>query len=234
MKLAWLMGIVAAIVLHAGILLFGGIFFLNGKKDHGTVQAVELLTSVDDEKKKPEEEKKEPVEEIKTDEDHPPDTVDLIQNVDTPSFDDAPALEAASLSAIEAALNGLGNGGDFSESLTFASGGIIGGTGKGGKGESVEESMAVEDLDQPPRVTFQNSPTQPLEMRGKKIEGVVTVKFVVNVDGRVENARVEKSSHKAFEAAALSAIKQWKFEPGVRGGQRVPSTMRISIRFPPS
>jgi protein TonB len=71
-------------------------------------------------------------------------------------------------------------------------------------------------------------------MRGKKIEGVVEVAFVVTADGKVENARVEGSSHPAFETPALNAVRKWKFEPGVRAGQRVPRKVRITIRFPSS
>jgi protein TonB len=71
-------------------------------------------------------------------------------------------------------------------------------------------------------------------MRGKKTEGLVSVIFVVDAEGKVVGPRAEKSSHAAFETPALDAVKKWKFEPGVRGGQRVATKMRISIRFPPS
>ena len=33
------------------------------------------------------------------------------------------------------------------------------------------------------------------------------------------------------ERPALEAVRQWKFEPAVRGGEKVASKMRIPIRF---
>jgi protein TonB len=71
-------------------------------------------------------------------------------------------------------------------------------------------------------------------MRGKSLEGVVTVIFVVDSSGKVAGPRVEKSSHAEFDRPALDAVKQWKFEPAVKGGQRVACKMRVPIRFPPS
>ena len=48
------------------------------------------------------------------------------------------------------------------------------------------------------------------------------------------NPRVEKSNHPAFEKPALEAIRQWKFEPALRGGAPVACNMRQPFRFPPS
>jgi protein TonB len=54
---------------------------------------------------------------------------------------------------------------------------------------------------------------------------------VVGTDGKVQSPKVAKSSHSAFEQPALDALKQWKFEPGVKGGQRVACKMRVTITF---
>jgi protein TonB len=64
--------------------------------------------------------------------------------------------------------------------------------------------------------------------------GNVVVCFVVGKDGRVSNPRIEQSSDPAFEKPALDAVKQWKFEPGVRAGQKVQFKMRIPIKFSPA
>jgi protein TonB len=71
-------------------------------------------------------------------------------------------------------------------------------------------------------------------MRGRKVEGVVSILFVVDSSGRVSGPRVEKSTHAAFEKPALDAVRQWRFEPAVKGGQRVACKMRVPIRFQPS
>jgi protein TonB len=54
----------------------------------------------------------------------------------------------------------------------------------------------------------------------------------VDRDGRVRNAKVLSSTDPAFEGAALSAVKKWKFEPGKRKGQAVRFRMRVPVTFP--
>jgi protein TonB len=56
----------------------------------------------------------------------------------------------------------------------------------------------------------------------------------VEASGKVADPRVEKSTHTAFDKPALDAVKQWKFEPAVKAGQRVACKMRVPIRFQPS
>jgi protein TonB len=126
-------------------------------------------------------------------------------------------------------------GGEFAQSLDFTSGGRIGGTGKAGAlDKTMEDAFSLAEIDQKPRVVFQSAPIYPGDMRGKKVEGVVTILFVVDSSGKVERPRVESSSNAAFEKPALDAVKKWKFEPAVRGGQRVNCKMRAPIRFQPS
>ena len=89
----------------------------------------------------------------------------------------------------------------------------------------------MSEIDQKPRVLFQSAPVFPAELRGKNMDGSVVVIFIVAADGRVNNQRVESANHPAFEKPALEAIRQWKFEPGMRGGQKVSTRMRVTIRF---
>ncbi|MBI5433816.1 MAG: energy transducer TonB [Planctomycetes bacterium] len=234
------LGIVCAVLLHAGFLLFGGLIFPKDGEDKGTLQEVQLLAEDDtaeEEEKKPEEPKPQDPEELKADEEEVPNAEQVAQSLDVNPLNDAPALDAASLSAIEQALNGqASSGGDFADSLNFGSGGRIGGTGRAGSelGDATTDAFDLSEIDQKPRATFQTAPQFPSELRGKKIEGVVIVIFVVDESGKVLNPRVEKSTHPAFEQPALDAVKQWKFEPAVRGGKRVTCPMRQSIRFQPS
>lgn len=235
--LAVILGVIAAVVLHAAFLLFGGILIPKAKPPEAVTTPVDLLADVDEEKPKdkPEEQPAED-RQIASEDEPPPDAAEILRDMESqPSLDSAPALEAASLSAIEAALSGQGGGGDFAQSLSFESGGRIGGTGRGGPAEEkIDEAFSLTEIDQKPRAIFQASPNFPPQMRGKKVEGVVSLIFVVDANGKVENPRVEKSSHEAFEKPAIAAVRKWKFEPGVRAGERVASKMRVSIRFPAS
>ena len=236
MKIHLSFGIACAIVLHVGFILFGGLLFISHKKDHGTLQQVELLSEEDiaAEKEKPKEPEPETekAEEMDTETEQAPDAAEIIRNLELSAAASAPELEAASLSAIEAALSGQASGGDFAEALNFSSGGRIGGMGKAGAlDESLEKAFSLADIDQKPRAIFQAAPVYPAGKRA--LEVVVSVVFVVDSTGKVTNPRVEKSTDPAFEKPAVDAVKQWKFEPAIKAGQRVSCKMRVPIRFQP-
>ena len=234
MKFNLSFGIACAIVLHAGFILFGGLLFISHKKDHGTLQQVELLSEdIAAEKEKPKEREPEKTEEMETETEQSPDASEIIRNLELSAAANAPELEAASLSAIEAALSGqAGGGGDFAEALSFSSGGRIGGMGKAGAlDDSLEKAFSLAEIDQKPRAIFQAAPVYPGGKRA--LEVVVSVVFVVDPTGKVTNPRVEKSTDPAFEKPAIDAVKQWKFEPAIKAGQRVSCKMRVPIRFQP-
>jgi protein TonB len=94
-----------------------------------------------------------------------------------------------------------------------------------------DEAFDVADLEKRPEAISQVPPTYPQELRKAKIEGVVTVVFVLDEDGRVEDPRVENSSRPEFEQPALEAIRKWRFRPGMKDGQPVRTYIRIPMRF---
>jgi TonB family protein len=233
-------GIVIAIVLHSGFILFGGTLFASHKKDYGTLKEVELVSDnvesqkeKEKEKEKPKEQTEEKKQEMEAETEQAPDTDEIVRNIELAAAASTPKLDAASLSEIESALSGqVGGGGDFTEALSFASGGRIGGTGKAGVLEqNFEKAFSLSEMDQRPQVIYQAVPVYPSSMHS--VLGSVTVIFVVDSNGKVVNPRVEKSSHHEFEKPAIDAVKQWKFEPGVKAGKRVSCKMRVPITFQP-
>ena len=232
-------GVVAAVLLHLGFLLFGGLLFAREKEQGGATREVELMSTLEEEQQKKAEDEPEQAREQDDElaqEEAPPDAEEIIASLELSPLQVAPALDAASLSAIEAALSGnLGVGGDFFQSMDFSSGGRIGGTGRAGlDDQGLERAFSLAEIDQKPRAVFQPSPSYPVDLRGKKVEGVVTLTFTVDEDGKVASPRVEKSSHPSFDRPALEAVKKWKFEPALRAGKRVACRMRVPIRFPAS
>lgn len=229
MKSGLFFGVVCAVALHAAIILFGGSLFASHKKNYA-LQQVELLTDDTVVAEKP----KEPIE--KTEEieaEKVPDAAEIIHNMELSAAVNSLELEAASLSDIEAALGGQAGGGDFAGALSFDSGGRIGGTGKAGAmDQNLEKAFSLSEIDQKPRAVFQAAPVYPSKMRSTT--GVVSIIFIVDQAGKVSSPRVEKSTHPEFEKPAVDAIKQWKFEPAIKGGQRVSCKMRVPIRFQPS
>lgn len=245
MKLGWLLGLAAALALHLGFLLFGGILFPGARADHGTLREVELLGAEPVAEEPPDQaEAKDhaaadepPPEELETVAEAAPDVAEVMRSLDSTPNVAAPTLDAMSLRALEAALSGqTAAGSDFASSVSFASGGRIGGTGSlaTASEDALESAFGLEEIDQEPRAILQTAPVYPAELRGKKLEGVVTLIFIVDAQGKVVHPKVASSTHPAFEKPALDAIRQWKFEPGLRGGERVDRHMRLPIRFQPN
>jgi len=137
----------------------------------------------------------------------------------------APPLDLAQL---EMALDpGFGDG-------TGGAGLLAGGRIGGSPADHDKEADAVfslADLDQAPRPVSQPPPQYPAALRAQKLRGTVHVLFVVDRNGRVVKAQVQQSTHSAFERPALEAVRQWRFEPGKRGGQTVQFRMRVPITF---
>jgi protein TonB len=235
MKFGAIIAIIVAVLLHSGFLLFGGLLFPGAKKSEASLQQVELLADEDPKTDEPEHKPEDTPEEIASEDEPPPDASEIMKSLELTPPTEAPALDAASLSAIEAALSGAAGSGDFAAAADLTGGGVIGGTGKAGAmSQELEDAFSLDDIDQKPRLVFQSPPVYPSEVRAQRLEGVVAIIFVVDQTGKVSNARVEKSSHAAFEKPALDAVRKWKFEPAVRGGKPVACKMRAPIRFQPS
>ena len=89
----------------------------------------------------------------------------------------------------------------------------------------------ISKLDQTPVPKYQAKPQYPFEMRRAGIGGEVTVDFIIDTNGDVQNAYASKSSQREFEAAAVQAVSKWKFRPGRKGGKDVITHMVVPIVF---
>lgn len=74
-------------------------------------------------------------------------------------------------------------------------------------------------------------PTYPLELKREGISGLVAVKVVIDVNGTISEATVSKSTDPRFDAAAIEAVKKWKFKPAQKDGAPVAIKMIIPIQF---
>lgn len=140
-----------------------------------------------------------------------------------PSMDDAPQ-QVPMMADLDVAVGGGG----------FLAGFQAGaGTQTAETTETVADAFSAADLEERPQPTAQTPPTYPSELRKAKVEGSVTITFVVDETGRVEDARVEKSSHPEFEKPGLEAIRKWRFRPGRKDGQPVRTYLVQTFRFRP-
>jgi periplasmic protein TonB len=63
------------------------------------------------------------------------------------------------------------------------------------------------------------------------IEGDVTLKIIVDREGKVTTAEIVKSGGAGFDEEALKAVKQSRFEPAQKDGQNVPAEFTYIYRF---
>lgn len=83
-----------------------------------------------------------------------------------------------------------------------------------------------------PTVLTQARPQYPFELRRAGISGEVVVDFYVDANGRVVNAYPARSSNNGFNDAAVAAVRQWTFRPGLNaGGEPVATHMQVPIVF---
>ena len=91
--------------------------------------------------------------------------------------------------------------------------------------------LDVARLDRVPVPRSQARPVYPVEMARAGLNGEAVVSFVVDTEGRVRNAKAEKSSRKEFEAAAVEALEKWSFSPGLKEGNKVNTRLSVPIVF---
>lgn len=69
------------------------------------------------------------------------------------------------------------------------------------------------------------------EARKARHQGVVVLWAVVDEDGRVRNARVQKTLGLGLDEAALRAVQIWRFRPAERFGKPVPVQFALEVYF---
>jgi protein TonB len=89
------------------------------------------------------------------------------------------------------------------------------------------EYVYVEEL---PEAIEKVPPEYPDEARLNRIEGTVIVQALVGRDGRVKETKVTQSVP-GLDAAALTAIAQWKFKPAEAYGKPIAVWVAVPVKF---
>ena len=114
--------------------------------------------------------------------------------------------------------------GSVGGSVTGVVGGAVGGLG--------DVPLALRDVAAPPELVTRVLPDYPARARAMQIEGQVLLEVVLDRSGRVEDEIRVARSIPALDAAAIAAVKQWRFRPGRdRNGQPVRVRMEVPVRF---
>ena len=80
-----------------------------------------------------------------------------------------------------------------------------------------------------PKVVKEVKPEYPPEVMQSSVQGRVTLRCVVQRDGKPGDITVSESLEPRLDAAAVEALKQWEFEPGQRNG--MPVAVRIAVEM---
>jgi protein TonB len=76
------------------------------------------------------------------------------------------------------------------------------------------------------------SPTYPDAARKRGVEGWVELAFTVQTNGTVDNVEIRNASPaEVFDDAAMRAVRQWRFEPVVRNGEKVEQRAMVRLKF---
>lgn len=82
------------------------------------------------------------------------------------------------------------------------------------------------------RITTKVAPVYPAECKAAGIEGTVILDVVIGKDGAVQSVeRVNKLVDDRLAAAAIEAVKQWKYQPTLLNGQPVEVKTGVDVNF---
>ncbi|MES3005007.1 MAG: TonB family protein [Patescibacteria group bacterium] len=81
-----------------------------------------------------------------------------------------------------------------------------------------------------PRQVVRVNPTYPTIAQSARVEGVVIIEAIIDRFGNVVNANILRGQALLNEAA-LSAVRQWKYEPHKLNGEPVPIIMTVTVTF---
>ena len=81
-----------------------------------------------------------------------------------------------------------------------------------------------------PRKIVDVKPVYPPLAIQARVEGLVILEAIIDVDGRIDRLRVLRSAP-LLDEAAIAAVKQWRYTPTLLNGVPVPVLMTITVNF---
>lgn len=75
-------------------------------------------------------------------------------------------------------------------------------------------------------------PDYPNSARRRGYQGSVVLKVLVGADGRVAAAQIDQTcGYAILDRTALAAVRDWKFDPGIKDGKKVKMWVKVPVRF---
>lgn len=82
-----------------------------------------------------------------------------------------------------------------------------------------------------PRAIYKLLPTYPAAAVQARAQGLVVMESVITTQGEVVEVKVLKADREDLAAAAVMAIRQWRFEPATLNGQPVDVYYNLTVNF---
>ncbi len=90
--------------------------------------------------------------------------------------------------------------------------------------------MRVGGIIRAPQKVHDVAPRYPVVAQQSRVQGFVILEAVISEDGAVQSLRVLRSQP-LLDAAAVEAVRQWRFTPTLLNGQPVPVVMTVTVNF---
>ena len=88
------------------------------------------------------------------------------------------------------------------------------------------------ELDEPMTILARVAPIYPLRARTRNIEGHVTVSFIVNEKGDVNQIKILNAEPPGtFDKSVIQCVSSWRFKPGTIEGVPVQTRVETTIKF---
>lgn len=84
---------------------------------------------------------------------------------------------------------------------------------------------------EPPRILASPPPAYPDSELAEGREPSVILHVVLDAQGQVQAAHVDHAAGEAFDAAALAAIRTWRFAPATRDGVGIGASVHVAVHF---
>jgi len=82
-----------------------------------------------------------------------------------------------------------------------------------------------------PSAIYDPEPEYSEEARKVKLQGMVLLSLIVDVQGRARDIRVIRSLGMGLDEKAIEAVKKWKFTPGTKDGIAVATEVDVEVSF---
>jgi TonB family protein len=89
------------------------------------------------------------------------------------------------------------------------------------------------DADVKPKPIHLVNPIYPADFRAAGIAGWAVTEFIVDENGTPTQVQIVRASDREFADAALVAMKQWRFSPGIKNAVAVRCREQIPMEFKP-